>query len=258
MRRTAKALAGIALIATTCWGSVSEAAFFSYPRGLRSLIDRIAFEEPTLAPMAHTVFCLRYREDCEVQKVDFRKRTVAMTVDRLNELNTINRQVNRDIVPEPNLGGLATEQWLVSPPAGDCNDYAVTKRHELLARGWPSRSLLLSEVVVPSGEHHLVLVVRMTDTDQMRDIDLVLDNLNANLRPIGITPYKWVRMESPSNPKYWSTVSVPSRLPTAMATNVVSDAGEHVTGRLTVSAPSRSRSTVATGAISDLGEYSPG
>jgi len=98
----------------------------------------------------------------------------------------------------------------------------------------------------------------MTDTDQMRDIDLVLDNLNANLRPIGITPYKWVRMESPSNPKYWSTVSVPSRLRTAMATNVVSDASEHVTDRSTVSAPSRLRPTVPTSVTLDLGEYSPG
>ena len=124
--------------------------------------------------------------------------------------------------------------------------------------GWPSRSLLLSEVVVPSGEHHLVLVVHMTDTDQMRDIDLVLDNLNANLRPAGITPYKWVRMESPSNPKYWSTVSVPSRLRTAMVTNVAYDAGERITARRTVSAPPRLRPTVPTSFNSDLGEYSPG
>jgi len=219
MRQTAKALAGIALIAVTCWGSASQASFFSYPRLLRLQIDRIAFEEPTLAPMAHTVFCLRYQEDCLVQKIDFRKRNIAMTVERLNELNAVNRQVNRDITPQANLGGLATEQWLVSPPAGDCNDYAVTKRHELLERGWQSRSLLLSEVVVPSGEHHLVLVVRMKDVDQMRDVDLVLDNLNATLRPVEITPYKWVRMESPSNPKYWSTVSVPSRLRSAMLTD---------------------------------------
>jgi predicted transglutaminase-like cysteine proteinase len=258
MRQTAKALAIAITVAATCWTTISQAAFFSYPMALRYQFDRIAFEEPTLAPMAHTVFCLRYQGDCQVRKIDFRKRNVAMTVERLNELNTVNRQVNRDIVPEPNLGGLATEQWLVSPPAGDCNDYAVTKRHELLARGWPSRSLLLSEVVVPSGEHHLVLVVRMTDTDQMRDVDLVLDNLNANLRPIGITSYKWVRMESPSNPKYWSTVSVPSRLRTAMATNVVSDAGERVIGRPAVGVPSRLRPTVPTSVISDLGEYSPG
>jgi predicted transglutaminase-like cysteine proteinase len=256
MRQTANVLAIAITIAATGWTSISEAAFFSYPRLLRLQMDRIAFEEPTLAPMGHTVFCLRYEEDCAAQKVDFRKRNIALTVDRLNELNTVNRQVNRDITPQPNLSGRLS-QWVVSPSAGDCNDYAVTKRHELLERGWPSRSLLLSEVVVPSGEHHLVLVVHMTDADQMRDIDLVLDNLNASLRPVEITPYKWVRMESPSNPKYWLTVSVPSRLRTAMATNAVSDSAERVTGS-TVIAPSRLRPTVPAAVNPDLGEYSPG
>jgi predicted transglutaminase-like cysteine proteinase len=217
MRQTAKSLAVAAMIAATCWTSNSQAAFFSFPRMLRIELDRIAFEEPTLAPMAHTMFCLRYAQDCEVHEHDFRRRNIAMTVERLNELNSVNLEVNRNIAPQPNLGGLATEQWILSPPAGDCNDYAVTKRHELLARGWPSRALLLSEVVVPSGEHHLVLVVRMKDPESTQNVDLVLDNLSANLRPVGRTPYQWVRVESPVNPKYWSKVSVLSNLHTAMA-----------------------------------------
>lgn len=211
MRQTAKGLAISLAIAIGCLNSTAKASFFSYPRGLMYQLNQISFMTPTLAPMAHVVFCLRYQEDCKVHGIDFRRRNIALTVERLNELNRINRQVNRDIDPEPNLGGLATEEWLVSPRAGDCNDYAVTKRHQLLALGWPSRSLLLSEVVVPSGEHHLVLVVRMRDIDRMQDVDLVLDNLNANIRPVGLMPYRWVRVKSPSNPKYWSTVSVPSR-----------------------------------------------
>lgn len=217
MRQTAKALATIAMIAATSWSSPSQAAFFSFPRALRYQLDQISFVEPALAPMAHIMFCLRYREDCEAHGLDFRKRNIALTVERLNELNRVNREVNRDIVPQPNLGGLATEEWLLSPPAGDCNDYAVTKRHKLLELGWPSRALLLSEVVVPSGEHHLVLVVRVKDIDRMQNADLVLDNLDYNLRPVGLTPYQWVRVESPRNPKYWSTVNVPSRLRTAIA-----------------------------------------
>ena len=218
MRQTPKALAIAVIAAAACWSSISEAAFFSYPRALRLQIDRISFEEPVLAPMAHIAFCLRYRQECEVHGIDFRRRNIALTVERLNELKSVNLEVNRNITPQPNLGGVATEEWLVSPAAGDCNDYAVTKRHELLARGWPSRALLLSEVVVPSGEHHLVLVVRMRDVDQAAEIDLVLDNLNSNLRPVGLTPYQWVRMESPNNPNYWSKVNVPSRLRTAMLT----------------------------------------
>lgn len=212
MRQTAKALAIAALTIATCWTSASQAGILSYPRALGLQLNRISFEKPTLAPMAYAVFCQRYKSDCQVRDVDFRKRNIAMTVERLNELNRVNLQVNRDIVSQPNLGGLAAETWSISPPAGECHDYAVTKRHELLAQGWPSRALLLSEVVVPSGEHHLVLVVGMKDPQTAQDVNLVLDNLNYNLRPVGLTPYRWLRMQTPDNPIFWSTVSVPSRL----------------------------------------------
>ena len=76
-------------------------------------------------------------------------------------------------------------------------------------------SLLLSEVIVPSGEHHLVLVVRM---DQ---VDLVLDNLNANIRSIAaIYPqYQWLRIELPQNPKFWATMSVPRPTHVAIASD---------------------------------------
>jgi predicted transglutaminase-like cysteine proteinase len=174
-------------------------------------LNRISVGKPALAPMQHTVFCLRYKDDCEVRGDDFRKRNIAMTVQRLNKLNGVNQQVNRDIIPQAYAGYPAMEPWIVSPAAGDCGDYAVTKRHELLAHGWPSRTLLLSEVVVPDGEHHLVLVVRMKDPDAADQVvNLVLDNLNYNLRPVGLMPYRWLRMESPDNPEFWSTISVPS------------------------------------------------
>jgi len=38
------------------------------------------------------------------------------------------------------------DTWRIALLSGDCNDYAVTKRHELLA------ILLLAEVVTPRGE----------------------------------------------------------------------------------------------------------
>jgi predicted transglutaminase-like cysteine proteinase len=212
MRQTAKTLAAILMVVTTSWASVSEAAFFSFPRSLKSQVEQISFTSPALAPIGHTRFCLEYKDDCETQASDLRRRNVALTAERWNELTTVNREVNRTIIPQRHLGSLLTDEWLVAPLAGNCHDYAVTKRHELLAHGWPSRSLLLSEVITASGEHHLVLVVRM------KDVDLVLDNLNANVRPVALTHYRWVRVESPSNPKFWSTVSVPSRLqPVALA-----------------------------------------
>jgi predicted transglutaminase-like cysteine proteinase len=164
-------------------------------------IVRIQFSAPALAPMAHTFFCLKYPTDCRTHKTVFRGGPVVLTAQRLAELKRINGAVNRAITPEPNTQGLAAEKWLISPKSGECHDYAVTKRHELLARGWPARALLLSEVVTTSGEHHLVLVVRTSEGD------LVADNLNGDIRRWSKTPYQWVRIQSPANPTFWSTIT---------------------------------------------------
>jgi predicted transglutaminase-like cysteine proteinase len=76
----------------------------------------------------------------------------------------------------------------------------VTKRHELMVRGWPARALLLSEVVTVGGEHHLVLMVRTFDGD------LVLDSLTDRIKPWFMAPYRWVRMQMPGVSKLWTTV----------------------------------------------------
>jgi len=43
---------------------------------------------------------------------------------------------------------------------GDCNNYALEKRRELIALGWPRAALLLAAAVTETGEGHLVLVAR--------------------------------------------------------------------------------------------------
>ncbi len=170
-------------------------------RQLRSPILRIQFSVPALAPMAHTFFCLKYPDDCQVHKIVVRGDAVALTAQRWAELVRVNAAVNRAIIPRPNTKGLAAEKWLISPKAGECHDYAVTKRHELLALGWPEQDLLLSEVVTSWGEHHLVLVIRTSDGD------FVADNLNPDIRSWSKTPYQWVRIQSPDNPLLWSRIA---------------------------------------------------
>jgi predicted transglutaminase-like cysteine proteinase len=91
-------------------------------------LAQIGFDTPVLPPIGHSRFCLRYPGDCEVHGMDFRRRNIALTPERWNELNTVNREVNRDIIPELTIGSGTTEEWLISPRTGDCNSYAVTKR----------------------------------------------------------------------------------------------------------------------------------
>jgi predicted transglutaminase-like cysteine proteinase len=208
--RTAVAVA-LAIVSSSY---AAQAAFFSFPRALNPSLDKIRFETPTLAPIAYTRFCLQYPDDCRTHTVIFRRpRPVVLTSARLKDLIEVNRDVNRAIAPQEDAGTLLDERWIVGPKAGACHDYAVTKRHELLTRGWPSRSLLLAEVVVPWGEHHLILVVRTNDGD------LVLDNLSAGIKTWSRTPYKWVRVQSPGDPNIWSTIAR-SPLPDRRAPNL--------------------------------------
>jgi predicted transglutaminase-like cysteine proteinase len=161
---------------------------------------------PAEAPFAHTRFCLRYPNDCKEQNKKDTVKSIPLTHGRRAQLNDINSQVNRSIAAHNQYQSPATENWIINPAAGDCNDYVVTKRHELMSKGWPMDSLLMAEVVLPSGEHHLVLIARTSEGD------LVLDNLKTKVRTLAEArmDYKWVRIESDRNPKFWNKVLEPS------------------------------------------------
>lgn len=85
------------------------------------------------------------------------------------------------------------DPWLIWPAVGYCHDYAVTKREELILRGFATADCLLAECVIPTGEHHLVLLVD----------DLVLDSLHSAILPIASVRYQWVRRQSRENPDIW-------------------------------------------------------
>lgn len=164
-------------------------------------VIELEFDRPALAPLAHSVFCVKYPADCAASQSSGGGRPIKLTEQRWSELERVNAEVNRAIIPQPNTRGLAAEKWLIAPKSGECHDYAVTKRHELMAMGWSAANLLLAEVVVPSGEHHLVLLVRTSEGD------FVADNLTHEIRSWYKTPYQWLRVQSSSNPMIWSTVS---------------------------------------------------
>lgn len=161
----------------------------------------VRFGEPAMAPFAHTIFCQSYPRDCVPRGGDLPQNSEA----RYLELDTINREINANIVFRVSAtADRRGHTWEVAPEFGDCNDYAVTKRHYLLRRGWPSSALLLAEVALKTGEHHLVLVVRM------KDGSFVLDNRQAGLLPIETASrnYRWIRIESGDHPKFWNTVAM--------------------------------------------------
>ena len=160
----------------------------------------VALGRPVLGPLAYTHFCMRYPAECRALG-STTSQPVSLVGTRAAELAGVNARVNRTIAPMRQVGDRSYDTWRLSPRAGDCNDYAVTKRHQLMGLGWPSRALLLSEVITPWGEHHLVLLVRTSAGD------LVLDNLDKRIRRWDMLPYGWVRVQMPSEPMLWAVVT---------------------------------------------------
>ncbi|MNL79260.1 hypothetical protein D3C87_2058250 [compost metagenome] len=81
--------------------------------------------------------------------------------------------------------------------AGDCEDFALTKRDKLIALGWPARALRVAVAKTSWGEGHAVLVVK---TDRG---DLVLDNRTNVIKDWRSAGLHWTMIQSAESPKVW-------------------------------------------------------
>ncbi|MEV6576468.1 transglutaminase-like cysteine peptidase [Streptomyces sp. NPDC051577] len=167
-----------------------------YARDLGTTAKRIVEGEFTLAPLASVAFCMKNTDQCRDTGGD----VVELTDARQGELFGVNSKVNRSIRPKND--SPTADVWSVDVAAGDCEDYALTKRKRLLELGWPSRALRMAVATTPSGEGHAVLVVRTSQGD------LVLDNRTSQVKDWAKTDLSWLKMQS-SNPEIW--VSMQSR-----------------------------------------------
>ncbi len=154
---------------------------------------------PTLAPFQHVRFCLRYPSDCKSNPTEIER--IDLNAETSDLLKRVNHDVNISIIPSPkNYGPELQDGWAIAPVMGDCNDYAVTKRHELLESGLPAKALRLSVVKTSSGIGHLVLVVITTKGD------MVLDNLTEAIRPWQSTDYHWLKIQAANDARFWYEV----------------------------------------------------
>lgn len=154
----------------------------------------------SVSPMGHVMFCQAQPAECRKPSLVHVTR-VSMTGGRFAALRTINTAVNRAIIPLNDRSGPGViDQWSLEPRAGDCEDFAITKRHRLIAAGWPASALRLAIGRLPSGEGHAVLIAR---TDKG---DYVLDNRTDDIRPWRQTDIRWLSMQSGANPQFWRSI----------------------------------------------------
>jgi predicted transglutaminase-like cysteine proteinase len=120
--------------------------------------------------------------------------------DLLKLVRRVNRRVNNSIEFEND----QAERW--SRPGtrpgsawqrGDCEDYAIEKRHQLLEAGFPEERLFYAVGYRRAIGLHAVLVARIGGRD------LVLDNRTPWVRPYAETAYTWVAHQAPESAHQW-------------------------------------------------------
>ena len=182
---------------------VGSADVLSRPLQDSNSLTPIVEASPTLAPFQQVRFCLRYPSDCKANPTEDER--IDLNAETSELLKRVNHSVNMYINPRPkSYGPYLGEGWTIAPEMGDCNDYAVTKRHQLLENGLPSKALRLAVVKTASGVGHLVLVVVTTKGD------IVLDDLTEVIRPWRSTDYHWLKIQSATDSKFWYEIKGPA------------------------------------------------
>ncbi len=166
----------------------------------------------TLPPFGFVQFCEITPSECNSGQGND-QRFVA-TPERLSELDEINRAVNKAIQPVTDIDHYGVSELWVIPRdnKGDCEDYALMKRHILMhQRGWPANALLMTVVRDEQGDGHAVLTARTAQGD------FILDNKAEEVKLWYLTPYAYVMRQSYLNPKVWVSLDPDANSPPYIA-----------------------------------------
>ncbi len=148
-------------------------------------------------PMGWSQFCADNPADCRTPRSE-------ETVKRLDdnswrELLSVNLKFNQAIEPltDQDQFGLVENWNYATTGKGDCEDYVLEKRRELIRRGWPLSALLITVVIDKDGGGHAVLTV-VTDRGEF-----VLDNQTNKVLPWSRSGLTFIRRQSPNNQNIW-------------------------------------------------------
>ena len=150
----------------------------------------------TSIPVGHLEFCKSRPEECRANANPVA--AVPLDDQRWQQLLNVNAYINQTVTPvtDDDLYQVS-EFWTYPNGYGDCEDYALAKRRELINAGWPASALLMTVVKQANGEGHAVLLVR---TDRG---DLVLDNQVGSVDLWSQTPYQFIKRQSQANAGQW-------------------------------------------------------
>ena len=152
---------------------------------------------PVSPPLAFLQFCDQSPQECVATPIA--KARFDANPPRLSQLDQINRQVNRTITPVTDMAhyGVADYWTLPLDGRGDCEDYALLKRHILMRLGWPASALLMTVVLDQNSDGHAILTARTAEGD------FILDNKSDRIVRWNETGYQYVMRQSFIDPRAW-------------------------------------------------------
>src|SRR6516225_8507149 len=150
---------------------------------------------PAIPPAGFLGFCAKHLPECLSRGQE--PTTIELTDERRQAIEAVQTTINASITPRLD----PAHVWDYSTDGtGDCNKFALTKRRELIAQGFPKGAVLLATATTERGEGHLVVVVR---TDRG---DFVLHNRVAHVVDWSSLPYHWVSVQSQQSPVRWLSI----------------------------------------------------
>jgi predicted transglutaminase-like cysteine proteinase len=198
IRRVLPAIAVLSIAAL----QVSDAQAFPGQGISRSafipMASRMQERGQTTAPYAHVDFCTRNPGQCRGKGS---ASGAHLSRGSWRMLQQVNLKINRSIRPTSDRRRGKADHWTITRNQGDCEDYALTKRSELIKRGWSPSSVLMATVRDRKNRPHAVLVAHTNRGD------FVLDSQTGKIKPWNKTGYKWLKRQSRSNPRKWVSLS---------------------------------------------------
>ncbi len=153
-------------------------------------------------PPGYVAMCRREPRLCQSAPSAVRAsddtRRIELTAERWIMLMAVNSYINDLIEPKTDMELYGVEEyWTLPTTAGDCEDYVLLKRQELISRGWPESALLITVVLDEQDEGHAVLSVRTAQGDY------ILDNKHSRILLWTETPYTYIKRQSYRTPNTW-------------------------------------------------------
>jgi predicted transglutaminase-like cysteine proteinase len=153
----------------------------------------------TSQPIGHYEFCLKLPAEC--QEYTPKEAPIELTRQLWAEIIAINNDVNTRIQPKTDMEMWGKEEvWSYPVRYGDCEDYALEKRRELMQTGVPAGDVLMTVVRQQNGDGHAVLTVHTSMGDY------ILDNLEPRVLAWTDTKYQYLKRQSETDSGEWVSI----------------------------------------------------